>query len=105
MASSAATGTFPGNAFQIPWGGTSDLRSGSFPGHIGGFLGFRLIPSMFFGPGGLPGTRCEHADSALSSECGDFAILCSQPPLSRAVGLNPNAYPGAPGVHNPKTNG
>ena len=41
------------NAFQIPWGG-GDNRSGTFPGKIGGIFGFRLIPSMFFGPGGLP---------------------------------------------------
>src|SRR5215469_4895737 len=41
------------NAFQIPWGGL-DNRSNSLPGGIGGFPNFRLIPSMFFGPGGLP---------------------------------------------------
>src|SRR5437868_11718969 len=39
------------NAFQIPWGGGDNRGS---PGHIGKFPGFRLIPSMFFGPGGLP---------------------------------------------------
>src|SRR4051794_35547780 len=39
------------NAFQIPWGGGDNRGS---PGHIGEFPGFRLIPSMFFGPGGLP---------------------------------------------------
>ena len=41
------------NAFQIPWGGF-DERSGAFPGRVGEFPGFRLIPNMFFGPGGLP---------------------------------------------------
>ena len=40
------------NAFQIPWGGF-DERSGSFPGNVGGSC-FRLIPKMFFGPGGTP---------------------------------------------------
>src|SRR6188472_2682786 len=40
------------NAFYIPFGGF-DSRNGSFPGYIGG-LDFRLIPKMFFGPGGLP---------------------------------------------------
>src|SRR6266478_6048303 len=40
------------NAFQIPWGG-GDFRSSNFPGAIGTF-DFRLIPRMFFGPGGLP---------------------------------------------------
>src|SRR5438477_301350 len=39
------------NAFQIPWGGF-DNRSGTYPGKTGAFPGFRLIPSMFFGPGG-----------------------------------------------------
>src|SRR5215510_5695084 len=40
------------NGFQIPWGG-GDNRSGGFPGHIGGIFGsLRLIPKMFFGPGG-----------------------------------------------------
>src|SRR5712672_2316763 len=39
------------NAFQIPWGGF-DERSGNFPGNVQ-FL-FRLIPKMFFGPGGTP---------------------------------------------------
>src|ERR1051326_5309048 len=42
------------NAFFIPFGGF-DVRSGSFPGKIGGFFpGLRLIPSLFFGPGGTP---------------------------------------------------
>jgi len=31
--------------------GGFDARSGNFPGRIGGF---RLVPSLFFGPGGLP---------------------------------------------------
>jgi len=31
--------------------GGFDARSGNFPGRVGGF---RLIPSLFFGPGGLP---------------------------------------------------
>src|SRR6266581_203402 len=35
------------NAFQIPWGGVDNL-SGDFPGRVGDFPGFRLIPSMFF---------------------------------------------------------
>src|SRR5881409_3622752 len=37
------------NAFQIPWGGF-DARSGNEPGRIGdqGFVGFRLIPKLFF---------------------------------------------------------
>src|SRR5215472_8971591 len=34
------------NADFVPWGGF-DTRSGNFPGRVGGF---RLLPSMFFGP-------------------------------------------------------
>src|SRR5437764_5542645 len=41
------------NGFQIPWGGF-DTRSPFEPGSVGDFPGFRLIPNMFFGPGGLP---------------------------------------------------
>jgi len=35
------------NGNFIAWGGL-DNRSGNFPGHIGGFVGIRLIPSLFF---------------------------------------------------------
>src|SRR5437870_11340599 len=38
------------NAFQIPWGGF-DFRSVNFPGRVQ--LG-RLLPGIFFGPGGTP---------------------------------------------------
>src|SRR5436190_22500302 len=38
------------NAFQIPWGGF-DPRPASGPGRV---RQFRLLPKMFFGPGGLP---------------------------------------------------
>ncbi len=38
------------NAFQIPWGGF-DARPPSGPGRV---RQFRLLPKMFFGPGGLP---------------------------------------------------
>src|SRR5262249_42200655 len=41
------------NAFQIPWGGF-DNRSHNEPGRVVGFPASRLIPSMFFGPGGTP---------------------------------------------------
>jgi hypothetical protein len=41
------------NAFYVPFGGISN-RSGTFPGRVGDFPSFRLVPSMFFGPGGLP---------------------------------------------------
>ena len=38
------------NGNLVPFGGF-DARSGNFPGRVGSF---RLLPSMFFGPGGLP---------------------------------------------------
>jgi outer membrane receptor protein involved in Fe transport len=43
------------NAFYIPFGG-SEGRNATFPGNIEviGSFDFRLIPKMFFGPGGLP---------------------------------------------------
>ena len=73
------------NAFYIPFGGF-DSRSGSFPGHIGG-LGFRLIPKMFFGPGGLPqfGVNTPLPHSAPNAATSPFykrpyfAFYCSYP--------------------------
>jgi iron complex outermembrane receptor protein len=38
------------NAFQTPWGGF-DARDATEPGRV---RQFRLLPKMFFGPGGLP---------------------------------------------------
>jgi len=79
------------NAFQIPFGGF-DNRSGS-PGHI---EGFRLIPSMFFGPGGLPqpGVNTPLPHSAPNAATSPF--------YADPFMINPNAYPGAPGIHNPR---
>src|SRR5437660_1840317 len=36
-----------GNANAVAWGGF-DNRSSNHPGHIGGYIGFRLIPKLFF---------------------------------------------------------
>src|SRR6266403_4837093 len=44
------------NAFYYPWGGFDGrdfVGTGSVAG-LGSFFGFRLLPSMFFGPGGTP---------------------------------------------------
>ena len=81
------------NAFQIPFGGFDD-RSGS-PGYIGGFVGFRLIPSMFFGPGGLPlpGVNTPLPHSAPNAATSPF--------YKSPFAVNPNAYPGAPGIIGP----
>jgi outer membrane receptor protein involved in Fe transport len=90
------------NAFQIPWGGF-DNRSGNFPGNVQ-FL-FRLLPSMFFGPGGTPqiGVNTPLPHSAPNAATSPFY----KPPgfpfqvLAGLPVVNPNAYPGAPGVVGP----
>jgi len=81
------------NAFYIPFGG-GDLRSGEEPGRVGGR---RLLPSMFFGPGGLPqfGVNTPLPHSAPN--------LATSPFYKSPFAVNPNAYPGAPGINNPRT--
>ena len=78
------------NAFYIPWGG-NEGRSGNFPGRIGSF---RLNPSMFFGPGGLPqpGVNTPLPHSAPNTATSPF--------YKNPFVIAPNAYPGAPGIHN-----
>jgi TonB dependent receptor-like, beta-barrel len=82
------------NAFQIPWGG-GDFRNERFPGHIGGAPGLRLIPRMFFGPGGtpLPGVNTPLPHSAPNAATSPF--------YKSPFAVNPNAYPGAPGIIGP----
>jgi iron complex outermembrane receptor protein len=88
------------NAFYIPWGGF-DTRSGAFPGNIGGF-DFRLIPKIFFGPGGLPqfGANTPLPHSAPNAATSPFYVRPGFPFIS-IPGINPNAYPGAPGIIGP----
>ena len=76
------------NAFYIPFGGFED-RSGTFPGNIGGF-DFRLIPKMFFGPGGLPqfGVNTPMPHSAPNARTSPF--------YKDPFVVNPNAYPAPP---------
>src|SRR5215510_1842600 len=80
------------NAFQIPWGGF-DIRNGNFPGAITSRR--RLLPSLFFGPGGtpLPGVNTPLPHSAPN--------LATSPFYKRQFAVNPNAYPGAPGIIGP----
>src|SRR5215467_10726780 len=82
------------NAFYFPFGGV-DVRSGAEPGHIGGILGLRLIPSIFFGPGGtpLPGVNTPLPHSAPNPATSPF--------YKNPFVVNPNAYPGAPGIVGP----
>ena len=81
------------NGFFIPFGGT-DNRSGNFPGRV---QGRRLLPSMFFGPGGNPvfGVNTPLPHSAPNARTSPF--------YKSPFAVNPNAYPGAPGVNNPRT--
>jgi outer membrane receptor protein involved in Fe transport len=80
------------NAFFIPWGGF-EARSTNFPGAI---ENERFLPRMFFGPGGdpLPGVNTPLPHSAPN--------LASSPFYADPFVVNPNAYPGAPGIHNPR---
>jgi iron complex outermembrane recepter protein len=81
------------NAFQIPWGGF-DTRSGNFPGAIGGFSGFRMIPKLFFSANSpLPHSAPNAATSPFYKRPGFPGF----PPPA----VNPNAYPGAPGIIGP----
>jgi iron complex outermembrane receptor protein len=75
------------NAFQIPWGGF-DARDGNTPGHIGNRVGFRLIPKLFF--------------SANSPPLHSAPNVQTSPFYKNPDAVNPNAYPGAPGIHNPR---
>src|SRR5216117_1802618 len=76
------------NAFFIPFGGF-EARSGDEPGYIGDFPGFRLIPKLFFGPNSPPAHSAPNA--------------ATSPFYKTPFAVNPNAYPGAPGIINPRT--
>ncbi|PYL68513.1 MAG: hypothetical protein DMF20_00495 [Verrucomicrobia bacterium] len=90
------------NAFQIPWGGV-DARNGDAPGRIGRTR--RLLPRMFFGPGGLPlpGVNTPLPHSAPNAATSPFYKFPGFPfqVLAGLPVVNPNAYPGAPGVIGP----
>jgi iron complex outermembrane receptor protein len=81
------------NGFFIPFGG-GENRSGNFPGRV---QSRRLLPSMFFGPGGTPifGVNTPLPHSAPNARTSPF--------YKSPYVVNPNAYPGAPGVNNPVT--
>jgi iron complex outermembrane recepter protein len=70
------------NAFQIPWGGFDD-RSGNEPGRV---QSFRLIPRLFFTD------KTPRPHSAPNAQTSPF--------YANPFAVNPNAYPGAPGIHN-----
>jgi iron complex outermembrane receptor protein len=71
------------NAFFIPWGGF-EARSGNEPGRV---QGFRLIPKLFFSANSPPPHSAPNA--------------ATSPFYKRPFAVNPNAYPGAPGIIGP----
>ena len=72
------------NAFQIPLGGF-DARSGNEPGRV---QGLRLLPTLFFSGNTPPPHSAPNA--------------ATSPFYANPVAVNPNAFPGAPGIHNPR---
>ena len=74
------------NAFFIPFGGF-EARSRDEPGYIGDFPGFRLIPKLFFG--------------ANSPQAHSAPNVATSPFYKSPFAVNPNAYPGAPGIIGP----
>lgn len=82
------------NSFQIPFGGF-DVRSGNEPGRV---IDRRLIPRLFFGqsPDGLPriGVNTPTPHSAPNAATSPF--------YANPFAVNPNAYPGSPGIDNPR---
>jgi outer membrane receptor protein involved in Fe transport len=84
------------NAFRIPFGG-SDNRSGNEPGHIGGFGGLRLLPRLFFG-----GPIDANPIIGVNTPLPHSAPNASHSPFYKSpYAVNPNAYPGAPGIVGP----
>jgi iron complex outermembrane recepter protein len=73
------------NGFFIPFGGV-DNRSGNFPGRVGSR---RLIPTLFFSANTPPPHSAPNA--------------ATSPFYANPFVVNPNAYPGAPGINNPVT--
>ena len=92
------------NAFYIPWGGFDDR---DFVGS-GTVRNRRLLPGMFFGPGGtpLPGVNTPLPNSAPNVATSPFYKTPAYPPfffgIPKGPGfINRNAYPGAPGIIGP----
>src|SRR5439155_1632044 len=79
------------NGFFVPFGGF-DARSGNFPGRVGSR---RLLPTMFYGAGGLP------TPGVNTPIPGSSTGLANNPFYINPFVANPNAYPGAPGIIGP----
>jgi iron complex outermembrane receptor protein len=81
------------NGFFVPFGGF-DARSGNFPGRV---QSRRLLPRMFFAP---PSETIFGVNSPLPHSAANAA---TSPFYKNPYVINPNAFPGAPGIHNPIT--
>jgi len=83
------------NGFFIPFGG-GDVRSGNEPGRV---QGRRLLPRMFFAPTGPTqfGVNSPPPHSAPNAAHSPF--------YKSPYAVNPNAYPGAPGIIGPNSFG
>src|SRR6476660_5801202 len=79
------------NGFFIPFGGF-DARSGNFGGRV---QGRRLLPRMFFAPEGP-------TQFGVNSPLPHSAPNAAHSPFYKSpYAVNPNAYPGAPGIVGP----
>jgi iron complex outermembrane recepter protein len=74
------------NAFSIPWGGF-DFRSEDYPGRVGVFIAFRLVPKLFFSPNSPPPHSAPN--------------VATSPFYKNPFDVAPNAYPGPPGIIGP----
>jgi iron complex outermembrane recepter protein len=81
------------NGFFMPFGGF-DARSGNFPGRV---QSARLLPRMFYAPPG-PAVFGKNGNAPIPHSAPNRA---TSPFYKNPYVINPNAYPGAPGVHNP----
>ncbi len=72
------------NGFFVPFGGF-DVRSGNEPGRV---QGTRLLPTLFFSGNTPPPHSAPNA--------------ATSPFYASPFAVNPNAFPGAPGIHNPR---
>jgi iron complex outermembrane recepter protein len=61
--------------------GGFDARSGNFPGHVGGFVGFRLIPKLFFSANTPP------PHSAPNAQTSPFYVSPTSPKLNNGRGF------------------
>src|SRR5436190_6748364 len=79
------------NGFFVPFNGL-DARSGNFPGRV---QSRRLLPRMFFAPTGP-------TQFGVNSPLPHSAPNAAHSPFYKSpYAVNPNAYPGAPGILNP----